>query len=135
MQEMLTSQMCSYERGRAERLHGKARSLEVQLVRDCCGQRILVVSNPYLETIHRLQYIGDCSQFKQIGTDIRTTEHTNQASIRRGIVASKLQGLPGTLQKEAMLRISQFSFTWTIAKEVCIEQIDVLHNWPSSDIV
>ena len=71
----------------------------------------------------------------EVGVGRDPAEHADAALERGGIVAGVLDGGPGRLEEDAMLRIGELGFTPAHPEEGCIEGVVAIHDGPRVDEV
>src|SRR3984957_11113524 len=133
--QTLTGLCDGQQRRGTSRLQSKARTLEVQFVRDAGRQKVRARTEQQGITSHLIA-AGELFDgaplaahiVEQIGVDARPGEYADGARIGRRIVAGVLQSLPRAFQKQAMLRVRQLGLFGIHAEEFGVELVDVLEN-------
>ena len=72
---------------------------------------------------------------EQVGVRAGACVNTDQATVGLGVIAGAFQRFPRTLEKETVLRVHDFRFSGSKAKELSVKQLDVLEYEASLDIV
>jgi hypothetical protein len=114
------------ERRGARRLHVHARASEVEQVREPRGEEVLIVPRVAQEEHADVAYqIGVRAQVEvEVAAHSAAAEDTDGPAERLGRVTGVLEGLPGTLEEVAVLRVEDGALLRGEAEELAVE---VLH--------
>ncbi len=124
------------QRGGAVALHRVGGSGEAEGVGDAGGQRVLVVGQSHLDLPEQFQQVGVAEQVVgQVGAQ-RGPAHDADGAVEPGRVdAGVLQGVPGALQEQPLLRVQQLGLPGRVAEEPGVEEVDVVEHGPGAHVV
>ena len=124
-----------HQGARAGGLDGHAGPAQVQLIGHPGGHIVLVVADyggiaAHLIGLHHLGHRGARGQdvVHQVGVHAGRGINPDGPRIARGIVARVLQGLPGALQENAVLRVRDLGIARAVAEEGGVEPLAFLQH-------
>ena len=121
VEQALGRQVDGDQRGRAGGLHRQARPFEVQLVGDQRRQVVLVGPQQATEEVDAVAVGPDVEQ--HVGAEAHARIDADRPAVGLGIVTRRLQGLPGTLQEQPVLRVDDLRLARRQAEELGVEQV------------
>ncbi len=136
VQQALAREVHRHQGGGAEGLDRVGGAPEIELVGHSRGQRIVHVAEADLETPHVLAQLAVPLQ---VAHEVAALGHSRGDSDRArealAVVARILQGFPGALQEEALLRVQDLRLAGRIAKEGRVEELGPVDARPGHDKV
>src|SRR6185436_10514203 len=108
------------ERCRAGSLHCEAGAAEAELVGDAGGEEVLVGGE------HGGTVEGLVGPRQRVGAETGANEHSDPLACAAGITARVLQGLPGALEEDPVLRIGDLGLARSHAEQPVVEAVDVV---------
>ena len=120
---------------RAGRLNGHAGAAEIELVGCVRSQVILVVADHHLMSAQQIQQFLVVVDIEKVGADTGPGIDPDRAGIFRRIVAGVFQSLPGSLEKDSLLRIHGLGFARIEPEEPGIEKIHACQNSSGAHVI
>ena len=131
-EQRLAGHVHRHQRGRAGRLHGDGRPLQVELVSDARGHRIGPVAPDHGQDIENGAARGQRAlrqqMADQVGRRAASPENTDGVAVLRppAQIAGMLQRVPGGFQKETLLRVEQLGITGRETEQGRVETVHAL---------